>query len=366
MAGSHHVLGRAIRRKSSTVARSAQRCASPLLASLPSVVGLALAAAGCAPASTWPDRDDTASEARAADACDPYEPRSVAPEVLVGPEDFEPALLDLVASAQTSIDVLIYQLSRPSFVSAFAAAAKRGVAVRILVDPDEGLTASQASKLAAAGVAIADAPASFAHAHSKVLVVDGDRAAILSGNLDYHTMVTERNYGVVDAAPDDVADAHAIFEHDWSGAPLDLGCTRLVVSPDNARQRLAAHVKRAKNRLDLAVMYLSDATVLAAVKARASAGVPVRVLLASPYWIPGNAQTQKALVAAGAQARFFTEYELHAKLVLSDGAAFVGSENMSYTSLKKNREVGVFVTEPEAVAPIDAQFEADWADGWLP
>ena len=51
---------------------------------------------------------------------------------------------------------------------------------------------------------------------------------------------------------------------------------------------------------------------------------------------------------------------------MADGVAFVGSENMSWTSLEKNREVGLFVTEPEPAAVIQQQVEADWAAGIQP
>jgi hypothetical protein len=34
---------------------------------------------------------------------------------------------------------------------------------------------------------------------------------------------------------------------------------------------------------------------------------------------------------------------------------------MSFTSLTKNREVGALVFEPSAFAPIQTQFDTDWA-----
>ena len=37
-----------------------------------------------------------------------------------------------------------------------------------------------------------------------------------------------------------------------------LGCTRLIVAPENARELLIAHINRAETNLDLAVMYISD------------------------------------------------------------------------------------------------------------
>jgi phosphatidylserine/phosphatidylglycerophosphate/cardiolipin synthase-like enzyme len=324
---------------------------------------------GCSPEAfpdEAPDQGDVEAQEQAAGSCDPYQKRNPAPLVLIGPDDFEPELLALIDSAQTSLDVMMYQLTRTSFVNALVAAANRGVAVRVLLDPDEGTSNTSRKKMIAAGAEVRDAPDDFAYAHAKVVIVDADLAAILSGNMNYHTMVSERNYAVLDRANDDVADAMAIFEHDWSGAELDLACTRLVVAPDNARERLVAHVKSADDRLDMALMYLSDATMRSEVKKRAQAGVAVRVLLANPAWMPSNAGVADQLIAAGAEARFMTDYDLHAKLIIADDAAFVGSENMSFTSLTQNREVGVFIREKKSRTPIDEQFEDDWAAGVIP
>jgi phosphatidylserine/phosphatidylglycerophosphate/cardiolipin synthase-like enzyme len=59
--------------------------------------------------------------------------------------------------------------------------------------------------------------------------------------------------------------------------------------------------------------------------------------------------------------RFLTSVDLHAKLVIADGVALVGSQNLSPTSLSDNREVGVLVTESGPVATLQAQLDADWA-----
>jgi len=56
-----------------------------------------------------------------------------------------------------------------------------------------------------------------------------------------------------------------------------------------------------------------------------------------------------------------SQFYLHAKLLIADGVAFVGSENMSTTSMTQNREMGALVFEPDQAAVIQNQFNADWA-----
>ncbi len=315
--------------------------------------------AGADPADAAPAEADAAPDL----ACDPYLPRDPAPELFIGPDGVLAPVLELINGANESIDILMYQFTIDSVVDALVAAQGRGVEVRVLLDPDQTVNASAETRLVAGGVAVRDAPAMFTHAHSKVLIVDRARAIVMSANLNGFSISSERNYGVVLVDRDDVNDLAAVFESDWSGAPLDLVCTRLLVSPVNARQRIFELIAGAGATLDMAVMYISDSAVRDAVVARADAGVAVRVLLADPAWIDGNTATAAELEAAGIPVKFLKTDELHAKLIVADGVAFVGSENLSYTSLTQNREVGVLVGEPGPAAAVAGQFEADWAAG---
>jgi cardiolipin synthase len=296
-------------------------------------------------------------------ACTPYVPRDPAPRALIGYRGLENELLTLVNGARTELLVFMYELNRSSFVSAFIAAKERGVNVRILLDPKPEVNASARQQLVQAGVSLRDTPSRFTYSHSKVLVVDREVAVVMSANLNGYSFTTERNYAAVDRDPQDIADLVALFEADWTGASPDLSCTRLIVSPVNSRSRLTELINGATRSLDLAVMYISDSNVRNAIKARAQAGVPVRVLLADPCWIDGNVATAGDLLPSGVSVKYLLSLELHAKLVVADGVAFVGSENFSFTSLDRNREVGVLITETAPRTAIAQQFEADWSAG---
>lgn len=41
-------------------------------------------------------------------------------------------------------------------------------------------------------------------------------------------------------------------------------------------------------------------------------------------------------------------------------ASYIGSINLSWTSLTKNREIGLVMTEPQNVATVMSTFEKDW------
>ncbi|MBI3207038.1 MAG: hypothetical protein HYZ29_36205, partial [Myxococcales bacterium] len=300
------------------------------------------------------------------ESCDPYAPRSPATDVFIGPTGFEKFVVGHVESAQKSVHLMIYQFTNWAIRDALIAAKKKGLDVKVIYDGKQAANTNTVSALQNAGVEVKAAPAKFDHAHAKVLIVDGKRGVVMMGNFNSYSMSSERNYNAVVESADDVADLEAVFQADWGGTAPNLSCTRLVVSPENSRARLTELINKADQRLDLSVMYVTDDKIVAAVKARVQAGVKVRMLLANPAWISNNAQTAATFKALGVPVKYYVAGDLHAKLLITEDAAFVGSENFSYTSLDKNREAGVFVTESAPVAKIQTQFDADFAAGATP
>lgn len=293
--------------------------------------------------------------------CGAMSPRAVAPEAFVGPSGLQARLTTLIDSADDTLDIHMYLWTVRALADRVVAAKQRGVTVRVILDPDSPGNDAVRPTLSNGGVPTRDATPLYSFSHAKYMVIDGASAVIMSNNFNVDAMSQERNYGIVDRDPDDVADVQALFDMDWALAggetamPADIACTRLIVSPNNAKPRLLALIDGATSTLELEIMYLSEDTVREAIGAATQRGVDVRVILgdrqddAVPY-LRGLGITVK-----------FPSFSLHSKLIVADGVAFVGSENMSLTSLTKNREVGVLVFEPAAAAVITTQFETDWA-----
>jgi phosphatidylserine/phosphatidylglycerophosphate/cardiolipin synthase-like enzyme len=134
------------------------------------------------------------------------------------------------------------------------------------------------------------------------------------------------------------------------------------VSPINSRDRLVALIESATTSIDIESMQYDDSAVEKAIQDRKAAGVNVRVLLAAPSWISANATAGSALVSQGFAARWLGSPDVHVKAIVVDGArAYLGSENISYTSLTKNREIGIIHEDSAALAVMQSTFEADWA-----
>jgi phosphatidylserine/phosphatidylglycerophosphate/cardiolipin synthase-like enzyme len=294
-------------------------------------------------------------------ACGRVGPRAVPLEIFVQPEVGEAPILAVIEEARRSIHVMVFQLGPGGVLDALARKARAGVEVRAILDATP-LSHNHLELFAGSGIVERSGSPRFEFTHAKFTVVDGVAAIISTGNYTADQIRVDRNYLALDRDPEDVAALESIFAADWRRSASDLACARLVVSPDNARRRILRFIEGARDRLDVQSMEMADAEVRAALVARRAAGVEVRVVLADPWWVAHNSDAAAFLMSRGVEARYLVAPSVHAKAMIADGAvAFLGSENMSFTSLSRNREVGVIVEEPEGVALMARTFAGDWA-----
>jgi len=295
--------------------------------------------------------------------CTALTPRTEPVETFVGPTGLQARMAALIDGAQHSIDIQMYLWTVKDLATRLVSAKQRGVTIRVILDPDEAGNNSVEPIFTSGGVDWKNATTLYSYSHAKYLIVDRQQVAIMSMNFNADAMVNERNYGIIDKDPEDIADVQSIFEYDWKMAngatglaPANLTCTRLIVSPTNSKQRLLEHIQTATTSLDFEVMYISEASVRTAITDAKTRGVNVRVLIEDP-----TDASVPVFKAAGIPVKQPpSSIYLHSKLIIADDVAFVGSENMSFTSLAKNREVGALVFEPTAFAPIKTQFDSDW------
>lgn len=308
--------------------------------------------------------DSGATDGESGSGCSPLSPRSTPLQAWVAPSGFEARMDAFIDGAQRTLDVQMYVFTVSQLMTRVIAAKTRGVAVRVLLDPDNNGNITVRSRFTAAGVTWRNVQHIYDFAHAKYLIADGTAAVIMSANFDLDALSSERNYGVLDQDADDMADLKAIFTQDWAGAggeapqPADLACTRLVVSPTNSKARILDLIDSAQHTLDVEALYVTFVEVRDAIVAAKARGASVRVILAPDA---DTAMVKPYFIAQGIPVHDASGFKLHAKLLVADGIAFVGSENFSQTALTRNREVGVFVGEPAQNAIIETQFDSDWS-----
>jgi phosphatidylserine/phosphatidylglycerophosphate/cardiolipin synthase-like enzyme len=295
-------------------------------------------------------------------ACEATAPRTSPTTVSALPEAGEKPFVDLLDRAQTSIRVMVYLMGYGGILDRLEAKAKAGVSVRVILDEGKAsVNQKYRDQLVAAGAQVLWSDPKFPYMHAKVIIVDEKEAVLSTGNFSKkYSIDLERNFVAHISDPEDLADLVALFEADWSRGAPDVSCTRLLVSPLNARQRLLELIDSATHSLTIESMQFADSDVRSHVAARRAAGVDVRAILADASWISANKWGAAFLEDRDIEVRWIPH--CHTKAIVVDGArAFLGSENLSYTSLSKNREIGVVLTEPAPVKIIADTFEKDWA-----
>jgi len=299
-------------------------------------------------------------------ACSATDARLVGAKLLVTPDEGDAEIIARIDAATKSIEIVMYTFSSFRLRDALLAAAKRGVAVRLILDRAHDDVGERVKAFQDGGVLAKASAKRFAYTHQKTMVVDGRSLFVFTGNFDRQSFTSGRNFGAFLRDPEDIWDAEDLFLADWNDDKPDLACTRLVVAPDNASERIEALIDAAQTTIEVEALYASDATFQDALVRAKKRGVAVRVLFNDPKFEVGDATDEAELLgAAGIVVRRSPVRFIHAKLVVVDGKKmFVGSENFSTNSLQRNREVGVILDASEIdLATVNAVFEKDFAAG---
>jgi phosphatidylserine/phosphatidylglycerophosphate/cardiolipin synthase-like enzyme len=300
----------------------------------------------------------------------PSAPRATPAPVtlLVEPEAGPSAVLDLLVSARVSLWVEMYLLTSEDAIAALDGRARAGCDVRVTLEPapfqSEGANQEAYDRLAAAGARVRWATARFSYTHAKSFSVDHARLVVMTLNLTGSGLGGNREYAVVDDDRADVAAAETIFDADQAGAEAG-AAARVVSSPDASRPTLAGLIDGAAQTLALETEELTDPAIVSALVAARGRGVAVTLVWPGPAVGAGSAFL--TLAAAGASVRALDGPSIHAKAVSTDGrVAYVGSANLTPTSLDRNRELGLLLADAPLAAALAATIAADAARGAAP
>jgi cardiolipin synthase len=249
--------------------------------------------------------------------------------------------------------------------AALAAARARGVSVRVLLNGGyygEGSPDNEPAYkyLRAHRVDVRWTPSYFALTHQKSLVVDG-RAYILTFNFTPQYYASSRDFGVVDTNPADVKAIELTFAADYAGRKITAPAGNDLVWSPGSEQAQVALIDSARGYVDVYNEEMDSRPVEQALEDAARRGVDVRLTMTyDSEWKAAFV----ALASAGVHVRTYAAdapLYIHAKMILTPSRAFIGSENFSYTSLERNRELGISLTALGVIHSLRATFNGDFA-----
>jgi phosphatidylserine/phosphatidylglycerophosphate/cardiolipin synthase-like enzyme len=297
--------------------------------------------------------------------------RAAALRALTEPQAGIGPVYRLINRARTSIDLTMYELVDPVAEADLAAAARRGVNVRVILDQhlERSRNTSAYDYLTTRGVHVAWAPAGMTY-HQKTLTADGRTSAIMTLNLVTDDYPDTRDFAVIDRKRADVAAIVSTFNADFAGrSVIPPDGADLVWSPTNAEESILSVINGATRTLAVENEEMGEPAVTSALENAAGRGVQVKVIMtADSEWDDALGE----LARAGVHIRLYPDDSsalyIHAKAIVADAGrpgqrVLVGSENFSVASLGYNRELGIVTADRAVVAAIAAVLAGDYAGG---
>lgn len=275
-------------------------------------------------------------------------------KLIVQPDHGLTPVIRAIRQARRSIEIIIFRFDRDEVEQALEAAVGRGVVVRTLIaHTNKGGDAhlrKLEQQLLEAGATVARTADDLVRYHGKLMIVDRKLLHVYAFNLTRLDIEKSRSVGVVTKNPALVQEAVRLFEADASRQPFRPRMRDLVVSPENARDRLSTFIRKAQRELLVYDPKVADSAMIKLLMDRAKAGVSVRII--------GKLGKR----GTGLLVAKYPGKRLHVRMIVRDGRrAFVGSQSLRRVELDERREVGLIVRDAKTIKQMTTVFEADWA-----
>lgn len=281
------------------------------------------------------------------------------------PEDGRKPILDAIDNAQQEILVEMYLLSDKQIINALTQEKEKGIAVKVLLEKNPfngGSLNTQAKKtLENSGVNVQWTNPSFTLTHEKTIVIDNKEVFILNQNLTSSSFGKNREFNIIDENSRDITEIKNIFNADWQRKSYTPTVSQLVVSPDNAREKLMGLLQNSAKQIDIEMEILDDKDIVSLLMEKAKT-TQIKIIIPDLSKVSSNKDVAVKLKNAGILIKIINKPYIHAKLILSDNTkAYIGSVNATTRSMDQNRELGIIISQENIITNIVNVFETDWS-----
>jgi phosphatidylserine/phosphatidylglycerophosphate/cardiolipin synthase-like enzyme len=291
--------------------------------------------------------------------------------LLVMPDDTAQPILAAIHGARKSICVKMFLFSHPDLVSAVIGARKRGVHVRVMLNPvrRSGQSENEATreKLSVAGVEVIDSNPDFDVTHEKSMVVDDEVAYIKSFNWVIKDLTNTRDYSVVTTHPLEVAEVMQCFNADWAREPFKVDEDALLIWCNaNGRDRIARFIDETRHTLFVQNERYQDTVIIERLVRAHARGVRIHLMARPPHTLRREKLTEgvgglRIMDDVGIKVHKLKHLKLHGKMLLADHSrAIVGSINLAPGSFDSRRELAIEVHSPDVVERLREIAHHDW------
>ena len=291
--------------------------------------------------------------------------------LIVMPDDSAKPILDAINGAAKSLRVKMFLFSDPSILKAVIDAQRRGVNVRVMLNPArrDGKSENKEThkRLMAAGVKVIDSNPEYDVTHEKSMVVDDVTAFVKSLNWETKNITETRDYAIVTTRAHEVAEVIECFEADWNRKPFKGDeKSHLIWCSGNGRERIAQFIDDAKNSIFLQNERYQDAVIIERLVRAARRGVKVHIMARPPHKLKKEKLVEavggmRIMADVGIKIQKLKHLKLHAKMLLADHSrAIVGSINLAPGSFDSRRELAIEVDDKDVIERLSAIAHHDW------
>lgn len=292
-------------------------------------------------------------------------------KLIVLPDDSAKPILDAINGAKKALNVRMFLFTDTTLLDAVIAAKKRGVNVRVMLNPARrsGETENEESRkaLVAAGIDVRDSNPAFDLTHQKSMVIDNEIGFVESLNWELKDLTETRDYAIVTTHGHEVAEMVACFDADWEHREFEPHPdSPLIWCPNNGRQRIAKFIDEARHSLWVQNERYQDTVIIERLVRAARRGVKVRILAKRPHSLKPDKLIEgvgglRILQDVGVKVHTLKHLKLHAKMLLADSKrAIVGSINLAPGSFDARRELAIETDNSDAVERLEKTALDDW------
>ena len=291
--------------------------------------------------------------------------------LIVLPDDTAKPLLDAINGATHALNIRMFLFTDPTLLNAVLAAKRRGVKVRVMLNPARrsGESENEAARetLTKAGIEVRDSSPKFALTHQKSMVTDNAIGFVESLNWETRDLTETRDYAVVTTKELEVAEMVKCFDADWAQKSFTPHPdSRLIWCPDNGRQRIADFIDSTRHTLWLQNERYQDTVIIERLVQATRRGVKVHIMARPPHKLKAGKLIEgvgglRIMHDVGAKVHRLKHLKLHGKMLLADQErAIVGSINLTPGSFDERRELAVETDAHHVVKRLVETTRHDW------
>lgn len=287
---------------------------------------------------------------------------SLADQLIIEPDNGRTPIINAIQNAKTSVDLVMYGLTDQELIKTLIAAKNQGKKVTVLLEPkpyeSEGENALAIALLENADIPVEKPNPAFQLTHQKTLIIDKNKAYILTFNFTRSSFTNQRNFGIEITDPNQIQEIENVMHADSAHQNPSLTQTDLVWSPNNSREKLIHLIESAKSKIEIYAQDVTDYQVIGALAKAAKKGIHIHILTNDKN--TKNKNKYDYLTRAGVEIDSSKNYYIHAKvMIIDDKTLLLGSMNLTQPSIESNRELSLVSNNAEIIQKIQQTFTKD-------